>query len=205
MNSVKGRRQFTLIEITLALGVVAVGFVAILGLFPIGANASRDAIGYTHAAESADNLLHLFAYRAKKEWSGFFQSYVPNDNDNRDSNSLPAPTSSSTGLPGSRGTIHEINASQGLYQVLSFSDNDTTDNVFNPSGATVDFNGVMAVWKEDIPILDPGGDLLTPTNRKIGVTLKVEVSWPADRPYDARNKELYSLEIFNPLYFEGTW
>ena len=199
----KTRRNMTLIELTLALGVVAVGIVAILGLFPVGAEATRDAIGYTHAAESADSFLHLFAANAKDDWAAYITDASPeipspaSYADRPTDSSTHSPPFGDDGEPGSRGTIHAL-ATDGLYQVLSFNDSDTTNNTLE-SGALVDFNGVVAVWQEDIPILDTdtGGDVWSPDNRDLGVTLKVEISWPAQAPYAQRNKEVYSLEVFN--------
>jgi competence protein ComGF len=37
------RHPFNLIELMLALGVIVIGLVSVLALFPIGANANRDA------------------------------------------------------------------------------------------------------------------------------------------------------------------
>lgn len=183
-------KPFTLIEITLALGVVAVGVVAILGLFPVGSNATRDAIGFTHAAESADNFLQLVENYAHEDWT--FLNSIPGAKPT-DSGTHQPPLGD-TGEPGSHGTVHAIGT--GLYQVVSFHDNDLTDNRLG-SDAIVDFNGVVAIWKEDSPELDEDNNPTSPNNRDIGVLLKAEVSWPAQRPYDGREKEIYALELFN--------
>lgn len=174
-------KSFTLIEITLALGVIAVGVVAILGLFPVGSNATRDAIGFTHAAESADNFLQLVENYAQEDWT--FLDSIP-DSKPTDSGTH-APPLGDTGETGSHGTVHTLGAN-GLYQVLSFHDSDLTDNVLG-NDAIVDFNGVVSVWKEESPVT---------SNQDIAVLLKAEVSWPAQRPYDAREKEIYALELF---------
>ncbi|MDD8045899.1 MAG: prepilin-type N-terminal cleavage/methylation domain-containing protein [Verrucomicrobiota bacterium] len=41
---------FTLVEVVLALAVVAVGMMGVLGLFPVGIKAGRDVVQETHAA-----------------------------------------------------------------------------------------------------------------------------------------------------------
>ena len=58
-------RRYNLVEVILALGVVAIGVVSIMALFPIGANASRDASLETYAANVADEMLQLVKYQLK--------------------------------------------------------------------------------------------------------------------------------------------
>ena len=59
-------RRYNLVEVILALGVVAIGVVSIMALFPIGANASRDASMETYAANTADEMLQFVKYRLKE-------------------------------------------------------------------------------------------------------------------------------------------
>ncbi len=59
-------RRYNLVEVILALGVVAIGVVSIMALFPIGANASRDASMETYAANVADEMLQFVKYRLKE-------------------------------------------------------------------------------------------------------------------------------------------
>ena len=50
---------FTLIEITLAIGIVAIGMAGVMALFPIGLNASRDAIGDNYSSSISEQFLHI--------------------------------------------------------------------------------------------------------------------------------------------------
>lgn len=47
---------FSLVEVTLALGLVAFALIALLGLIPIGLNSGRDSIDATHAAAIAQDV-----------------------------------------------------------------------------------------------------------------------------------------------------
>lgn len=63
MNSVLTRNRrtesaFTLVEVTLAIGVVALAFVAIFGLIPTGLNAFGGAMDTTIAAQIAQRLIN---------------------------------------------------------------------------------------------------------------------------------------------------
>ena len=44
------RSGFSLVEVTLAIGIVAFALLAIIGLIPVGLNSSRDAIDATHSS-----------------------------------------------------------------------------------------------------------------------------------------------------------
>lgn len=57
---------FNMVEIVLALAVVAVGVVSILGLFPVGMAASRDAMAIDYAANAADQFLHQLEYLIRR-------------------------------------------------------------------------------------------------------------------------------------------
>jgi len=49
-------RFFNMIEILLALGVIAIGMTSILGLFPVGLNASRQAVAENSSANVAEQM-----------------------------------------------------------------------------------------------------------------------------------------------------
>ena len=57
MKEKKHLSRFNLIEIVLAIGVVAIGMTAVLALLPPALNANRDSLGDSHAAEIASNMV----------------------------------------------------------------------------------------------------------------------------------------------------
>ncbi|MBO4619419.1 MAG: hypothetical protein J5654_04850 [Victivallales bacterium] len=54
--------QFTLVEVLIAMGICVVGVVSIMGLFPIGANATRDANMAFYADQAAEQMLYFTKY-----------------------------------------------------------------------------------------------------------------------------------------------
>ena len=67
--------QFTLVEVLIAMGICIVGVVSIMGLFPIGANATRDANMAFYADQAAEQMLYFTKYavlNAKKEVEGHY-------------------------------------------------------------------------------------------------------------------------------------
>ena len=54
--------QFTLVEVLIAMGICVVGVVSIMGLFPVGANATRDANMAFYADQAAEQMLYFTQY-----------------------------------------------------------------------------------------------------------------------------------------------
>lgn len=84
---------FTLVEILIAMAICVVGVVSIMVLFPIGANASRDAAMAGNAKDAADQILHYFKYvvengdeSAFDAVTGFKISEDPNGTDSETGN-----------------------------------------------------------------------------------------------------------------------
>jgi uncharacterized protein (TIGR02598 family) len=61
----KAGAAFSLVEVVLALGVVAFAIVAILGVFPAGLNTGRSAQNETRAAQIAQDILTSLASQAQ--------------------------------------------------------------------------------------------------------------------------------------------
>jgi hypothetical protein len=51
---------FNMIEVALAMAVIALGMTSILGLFPVGLNASRNAIAENYCADAVDQMISYF-------------------------------------------------------------------------------------------------------------------------------------------------
>ena len=65
-----------MIEVVLAMGIIAVGMTSIMGLFPVGINASRDAVGYNTSVEMGSNLIaymRAYASRSPDNFDNLFQ------------------------------------------------------------------------------------------------------------------------------------
>ena len=70
-----------MVEILLALGVVAIGICSVMVLFPVGANAGRDASMETYAADLAEQTLHLAKFNLNKLGKINWATYIENDSD----------------------------------------------------------------------------------------------------------------------------
>ena len=180
MNSRK-TAFFSMVEMVLALGVIAIGAVSIMALFPVGLTASRDAVGETYATDSADQFLHYFvgALRA----SGFTWMQFTTDPANRARPTSPEPASWKPVYAG--GNLYWENAlipDPQYYKMIQKA----------PGASVVDFSGIYRVWYDQI-ILDG-----TPISPNVAIGVYIEVSWPAELSYSLRETALYYREVFNP-------
>lgn len=188
-----------MVEILLALGVCVIGICGIMVLFPIGANASRDAAMETYAANAADQMLHLLKYQMTTGTASDWTSKIGASGSIPDKN--PASTNENKKIKYDDAVWNGTAESEmnnifahttdgiGIYQVISYRGaGSPPDNV--------DFRAIMFVWWSGIELLKDRPNL-GDTNEHIGVTLNVEVTWPAALPYDARQKAHYALEVFN--------
>ncbi len=181
-------QAFTMIELLIALGVCAIGICSIMVLIPVGANATRDAALETYAAQAAEQLLHYLEYQMSTVWEQDLPNAKP---------SLQGENEQITwsGIPDFDNILRSNQP--GVFMIQSVrGGEDEEDAEEDAEGGEeeeiiVDFRAIMLVWKSDISIL--GKD-----KQNFGVCLNVEVSWPAEIPYAARQKALYCLEVFNP-------
>jgi hypothetical protein len=189
----KARRSecfFNMVEIALALAVVAIGVVSIVALFPVGMEASRDAIADSYAADSADHFLSYFRDQLQNTSTGW-STYVTN-------NQIPM-AKPYTAPPGGK----ESNNWTTLSETPLIQNHSTQPGVFQvqvQGGNNVDFSGVFRLWRSDVKYSRYDGNAFgeSPLASDIATALNVEVSWPSLAPYPARKRALYYLEVFNP-------
>jgi type II secretory pathway pseudopilin PulG len=214
-TGMRRKQVFTMVELLIALGVCAIGICSIMVLIPVGASATRDAALETYAAQAAEQLLNYLEYSA---------TLSADDWDNTVGTSDPELiTETKPKGANLEFTIIELNApgkwektfADNIYYRKSTDSEDQPiylpiylilshrneshcneegvylgDKTFNLE--KIDFRAILAVWKEQISV----NGIKIPY--ETGVRLNIEVSWPAEIPYGARQKALYCLEVFNP-------
>lgn len=175
--------NFTMIELMLALGVCAIGICSIMVLFPIGANANRDAAMETYAANAADQLLHYLQYQLNNNWQ-------------EQANAIPSAWDKKDEIVYS--SDGDWTKDENFSNILCSNEPDGAFVIQSIRGdpEIVDFRAMLFVWKKQITV----NSIKIPEN--IGVQLNVQVTWPAELPYAARQKALYCLKVFNPNYLK---
>ena len=209
------RRNFNMVEMALALGVVAVGLISILALFPIGLSASRDAMATSYSSDVAEQMIHQMEYMIRLPdadpstpgeqpgWSNYVDvtTYLPQGKPT-DVQLLDFTDTVGTGntpVDGTGGIIFRKPVTPGVFtafvpgvfKIYRYTDKSGgTANQFDPTDM-IDFQVVLAVWNEQVQI--PGNPALS---YDIATKLNVELSWPAQLPYARRQKSFYTKELF---------
>ena len=211
-------RQYNLVEVILALGVVAIGVVSIMALFPIGASATRDAAMETYSSNAADEMFHMLQFMALNDGNTLDISWKKwiEENDHVGT-SKPSYTDENTdkskwkrlgdATKGVDGNIFQHKDDKGVFLLISHHDSSADkDATLADAGDTesdstityekVDFRAVVLAWKEKVRV-DPTG---TDPDLKYeeAAKLVIEVSWPEEMPYAARQKRYFSYEIAKP-------
>lgn len=211
-------RQYNLVEVILALGVVAIGVVSIMALFPIGASATRDAAMETYSSNAADEMFHMLQFMALNDGNTLDNSWKkwieendqvgiskPNYTDENTDKSKWKRLGDAT--KGVDGNIFQHKNDKGVFLLISHHDSkakadaDLADAGDSEDDDTityekVDFRAVVLAWKEKVRE-DPE-DASKDIDFDEAAKLVIEVSWPEEMPYAARQKRYFSYEIAKP-------
>jgi hypothetical protein len=199
-------RTFNMIEVTLAIAVVAVGLVSVMALFPIGSALSRDMMAETYAAQAADQLLNVIAFQATNDGSTPWKTWIhdpsgtgtPNVSDTAPD---PDPANEAgwanfdvaSGTPptwdSSKTIYQKVGNNHREYKIIRFQDADG-DGEYD-SDELLDFEAIAILWQDDVTV---GTDDIS---RSVAATLNLELRWPAALPPERRQSAVYRLEVFN--------
>ncbi len=190
-------KHFNLIEIALAIAILAIGLTAIVSLFPVGFNEIRDSIGENYSSEAADSMLAYIARESYENngdtWDELF-SYggtIPI--------SKPVVATNGTLNPAIWGTAVEGN----IYDITDTNATPSTTNgifglmVKSSEGSVSDFTGEVLIWKSPVQNIRVAGEDIDSLGYNGAVALNIEISWPVEKPYGQRKKNTYYLELFN--------
>ncbi len=203
------RHPFSMVEILLALGVVAIGICSVMVLFPVGASATRDAAMETYAANAADQILHMVKYELMREGGSSWSTYICNSSSTPVGIALPLnsvdsledeiddtdkwiDTNPLIGGNTLKSGIYSYTAGDGhYYQILVHrgSPSDSFSKVLDDN--VIDFRGLATLWATRVNV--QGVNL--PLNFATRLHLKIE--WPVELPATARQSAYYTLEVFN--------
>lgn len=183
--SLSNKKYFTLIEIVFALGVIVVALAAILPLITVGMRTSKDSISDNYVADTAEQFLHYMAVKCKNDWAtelGKLSTEKPEKDLQDEGQILPMNKISKT----------------NLYTMTSYDD---IYAIQQGTTTITDFSGIIRVWKS--PVISQtysgnGWDDRTDSSYTYSAGLNIEISWPAEMPYDQRDKKYFYLEIFKP-------
>lgn len=190
------KQYFNLVEIILALGVIAVGMTGVLVLFPTGMNAGNSATADNSVPDAAQYLAGYIESCIRRDWRNGVNttaSGLPT--------AKPAATSGYTFEPDSwtqvpNTPIYYMSGTPGLFKY---------EQTHIVNGApVVDFSAVARVWKTDTNHIHvPGQASPQPMGLGGAVTIFIEVSYPLNKPYYEqdtiieRETQTYRFDLYN--------
>ena len=209
MNKIK-KYQFNMVEIALAIAVIAIGISSLLVLFPIGINATRAAMEencYHDAAETVAAFVRssitnewLKGENGNNLWDSSFNSEPSEYKDLTDysekkGNDLSGLIASST-----KGCYKFIRLGPEGEEIFSakvnirFANDDSTSSpIYIPN---VDDDSMKLAIYLAISGGTPGS--LNEELKNFSKSVLVEISWPAEAAEADRTKRSFRIDVYNP-------
>lgn len=188
------RKFFNMIEVTLAIAVVGLGMTGIMALFPVGFQSSRDAIGDNYSADAGEQFLSYLCRACQTDWTTMIHNGTT---------SGTIPESYATGTD-----LNTLAKNTDLWTPVAgniFTVDGSPSDVFGikqPATGNPDFTAHIKVWKSQITNMNIGvaSGITIPYYDAVynigAARLNVEISWPVEKPYSAREKRFFCMEIF---------
>ena len=211
------KHPFNMVEIALAMAIIAIGLSGILVLFPVGINASKSAIADNNLADIAEYIMGYLQAGCNTDWIKLAEN-PPGEGTSATYPFADAlPTSAST-VGDSGVTLNSNGQDATNFPNPVPGNNATTANLFAGSNGTflyrqmsndvVDFAAIVKVWRENINFYVPqintdavtSPHLINNSLPQYARNLCLEISWPIELPYADREKRIFRLEIFNQAY-----
>ena len=185
------KQFFNLIEIALAIAIIAVGMSSVLVLFPAGLNAVNSAAADSSAPDAVQYLAGYVESRIRHEWNSSGASRTSNTVTNLPT-AKPGAAESWNASPIPNTPIY-TSSTNGLFKYEQ-------THMVN-SQPVVDFAAAARVWKTDNNHISVPGQLspvdISYPPSTVMVTIFIEVSYPLEKPYDERDKQIYRLDLYD--------
>ena len=168
--------NFLMFEIVLALLVIMIGMFGVSSMFPVGVSSQKEAVGTSYITDAAEQLLRLNASYIRNDWDWLkvFADAKPGTNDQ--------------GQAWNSTTLFEVNNLRVKADAAFDLTSDNNSGLFlleQLSLGKTDQAAIVRMWK----------DVAENDNGSIDATIYAEVSWPAEKPYYAREKEVFHLQV----------
>lgn len=224
--------RFNLIEIALALVILAVGLSSVMVLFPVGMKASRAGVAENNLADVAERVAAYVQseYTSPKIWNDKGDFSGDGEISKFETEAVGSPSSGDfddTEVSGVDGLIKKVDNGKTYYLYRQYSeaatgtnddqrpidfeaivrvgwDTDTLQNQYYPDLAGSDpppqltsYSRTPATGVEDLPTSPMDGKAAGAILNFCCRTLIIEISWPADVPWENRERRIFRVEMFN--------
>ncbi len=218
----KIKHYFNMVEIALAMGIIAIGLTGVFGVFPLALNTTRNAVGTHFSSNMGEKFVQYIAQEASdqtatdSDWINNHNTIAVNGNLDLyfplGYNQSVADLNTDSFLKGgtlSNGADDEIEmggwclatTTEKLYDASNggvvYAGTDSPGHYFLLSSDNY-FHGEGIVWKSPIYTGATNADSI-PMNIAMGIN--IEITWPFEMEYSKRkawgNVKRYYLEVFN--------
>jgi len=185
------RQGFSLLEVLLALAVIAFGLVSIMALLPASVKSGRDSVSETHSSQAASHLIQVLSSRME----------AASTQDAWDAAALVLPAAKPGVDEPEEGWTLWLSQSGMRYWLAGDNSEFYRLDMRRSEGDSPEFTAVCRVWRDQVTIsqYDAGAWSTRTMDWGDAIALNVEISWPARMPYVRRDKALYALNVFRTL------
>ena len=194
------RSAFNLIELTLAIAVVGIGIASIMALFVPAIDSTKNSIADNYTPDVVNTFVSYLLASMKQD-NATWGTYMNDSSNSLFQEKIFEDTSSAEDNPDLSGVAYdpienwtEIDYFKGLYKT-------SKDGVFGVKTEGEEFTGYLCVWRKRLTdFYDPTNGNFPAVDKSQAIRVCFELSWPAGRPYESRERRLYTIDIFNNNY-----
>ena len=207
----KIKHGFNLIEITLSIAIIAFGMSSILVLFPVGMQTTTETVADSVVPDTADYVMSYLQAMIDVGWhnedgsmrteNAVLKALDDKKPDTGETNPGSLELEAVQDIDSNSSKTLNLFKAKGMKGVYLYEQSyyPTNSEDFEDEEKVVDFSAVVMVWKEPASyIYHEAAKQQCEDNG--AVTLCVEISYPAAKPYDAREKQFYRLELYNQVW-----
>ena len=215
-----------MIEVVLAMAIIAFGMSSILGLFPVGLNALKSSMADNYCSDSVDQMVGYLKNQAEYSPANYTAMITNSTTGLRDAAALTTilganRTNAVNGstLDGFRDTFLADYKTSNFTGTSTFKRVFTDMNIFQVqtynnmpylyfiaqgqmTSQNIDFSAMLLVWKSPVVynMKDISGNITQGTDTAYAkfTGINFEVSWPLEKPYAQREKRYYYVEVKMP-------
>ena len=221
-NRVINTYCFNMIEVVLAMAIIAFGMSSILGLFPVGLNALKSSMVDNYCSDSVDQMVGYMKNQA--EYSTGTYNALVNPGTIPDAAALTAAVGADRSKVVNGSTLDGYCATfLADYRASNFPATYkrvfTDMNIFQAAtgmpylyfivqgqitSKNIDFSAMLLVWKSPVNYtvqVSPGNwynGPAVPNAYQYFSGINFELSWPLEKPYAQREKKYYYIEVRTP-------
>ncbi len=193
------RSWFNLVEVTLAIAIIGLGAASIMSLFPIGLQATRDAVADNYTSDMATQFLKAMERKCLEsgQWAAYIATSDVTGNIRGTAPDATSIADTNTSIPSTATTLGD---NITLYATSSgWSNGNNVYGILQRTGTVNDFTAHVQVWKSPVQANYYDGTNWATYNISYTAAAKLNilVSWPIEKPFSKRQKAYYTLEIFN--------